>query len=83
MAVKLFRLRHVPEDELEEIRALLLEHDVAFYETTAGGWGISEAAIWLHDPEQLESAKALLERYQQERSHGRGRLTFNSSVKWG
>lgn len=68
MAVALFRLRGVPDDEAEEIRALLSEHDIDFYETPAGNWGISMPAIWLNDDSQLESAKGLIEAYQQERA---------------
>ncbi len=67
MAAKLFKLRHVPDDEAEDIRQLLLEHEITFYETEAGGWGISVPAIWLHDETDLDRAKALIEVYQQQR----------------
>ncbi|MBL4775993.1 MAG: hypothetical protein JKY87_08090 [Mariprofundus sp.] len=67
MAAKLFKLRSVPDDEAEDIRQLLLQHEMAFYETKAGGWGISVPAIWLHDQAQLESAKVLIADYQQQR----------------
>lgn len=33
MSKILFRLNGVPEDEIEEIRELLIEHAVDFYET--------------------------------------------------
>jgi len=68
MAAKLFKLRHVPDDEAEEIRQLLLEHEIGFYETEAGGWGISVPAIWIHDDSRLAEAKALIDVYQQERA---------------
>jgi len=68
MAVKLFKLRHVPEDEAEEIRLLLLENGIDFYETEAGGWGISVPAIWIHDDNRLAQASALIDAYQQERT---------------
>jgi len=67
MAVQLFRLRNVPDDEADEIRNLLEHHQIEFYETPAGNWGISMPAIWLHDDEQLENAKALIDEYQQQR----------------
>jgi len=67
MSVLLFRLRNVPEDEAEDIRELLTENSFEFYETSAGNWGISTAAIWLKNKEQLESAKTLIEKYQAER----------------
>ncbi len=68
MAVKLFKLRHVPDDEAEDIRHLLLEHEIAFYETKTGGWGISVPAIWIHDANQLQQAQLLIATYQQDRA---------------
>jgi len=67
MAVQIFSLRNVPDDEADEIRALLQEHTIDYYETPAGNWGISMPALWLNDEAQLEQARALIEQYQQER----------------
>lgn len=67
MATLLFKLRHVPEDEAAEVRALLEAHDIAYYETSAGNWRISMPALWLRDEAQLEQARQLLDAYQQER----------------
>ena len=67
MSILLFRLRHVPEDEAEEVRALLEEHGIEYYETSAGNWRISMPAIWLRNEEQLPRARELLDRYQEER----------------
>tara|TARA_R100001377_G_scaffold69207_2_gene44512 strand:+ start:1097 stop:1456 length:360 start_codon:yes stop_codon:yes gene_type:complete len=64
MSKLLFRLRNVPEDEAEEVRQLLEEHDIETYETDAGNWGISLPAIWLESDEQFERAKSLLDDYQ-------------------
>jgi len=68
MAVKLFKLRNVPDDEAEDIRQLLLAHAIAFYETEAGGWGISVPAIWIHDADALPQAQALIVEYQKNRA---------------
>jgi regulator of protease activity HflC (stomatin/prohibitin superfamily) len=68
MATLLFRLRHVPDDEAEEVRALLREHGIDYYETEPGNWGISMPALWLRDASQLEQATALLSEYQQQRA---------------
>ena len=68
MAAKLFKLRNVPDDEAEEIRQLLGQHEIAFYETPAGGWGVSVPAIWIHDGARLDEATRLVEGYQQERA---------------
>ena len=67
MATLLFRLRHVPEDEAEEVRALLEDHDIDFYETSAGNWRISMPAIWIRNEDQLPLARQLLDQYQQSR----------------
>lgn len=63
----LFRLNGVPEDEVIEVRRLLDEHHVDYYETDAGRFGISLAAIWLPDEVEPERAQALLDAYQQQR----------------
>jgi len=68
MSVQVFRLKDVPDDEAEEIRTLLTEHHIDHFETPAGNWGISMPAIWLHDDEQLEEAKRLIDEYQVQRS---------------
>ena len=67
MPVRLFDLRGGPEDEAEEVRALLTNHKIEFYETSAGNWGISVPAIWLHDDTHFEQAKQIIAQYQEER----------------
>ena len=67
MAVKLFSLHNVPDDEAEEVRDLLRSNEIDFYETPAGNWGVSVPYIWLHNENELEKAKALIANYQQER----------------
>ncbi|MDO8907915.1 MAG: DUF6164 family protein [Pseudohongiella sp.] len=68
MAILLFKLRNVPDDEASEVRDLLTEHDIPFYETTAGNWGISMPAIWLHNDEHYIRARSVLDAYQHERA---------------
>jgi len=82
MAVKLFKLRNVPADEAEEIRQLLRENDLAFYETEAGGWGVSMPAIWLHDQARLEEAQSLIDVYQAARTE-RVRAAFQQLKREG
>jgi len=67
MRVRLFSLSHVPEDEAEDIRQLLIENEIDFYETRAGGWGVSVPAIWLHDDGLQEKARTLIDEYQKQR----------------
>lgn len=68
MAILLFKLRNVPDDEAEDIRVLLKENNINYYETTAGSWGISLPALWLHSNDQLEQGKILITEYQKERA---------------
>ncbi len=62
----LFRLNGVPEDEEIEVRRLLDEQHIDYYETSAGLFGISLAALWIRDDGEIERAQELLEQYQQQ-----------------
>ncbi len=68
MSLLLFSLRGVPEDEAWDIRALLSDHEIDFYETSAGNWGISMPAIWLKNDADLPIARQLIDDYQQNRA---------------
>jgi len=65
-----FKLNNVPVDEAEEVRELLRENDIPFYETPQGFWGFSLAAIWLADDqvEHQATAEQLINTYQSERA---------------
>ncbi len=67
MSTLLFRLTNVPEDEADEIRALLQSNGIDYYETSAGNWGISMPALWLIKDEDLFKARQLLDEYQHQR----------------
>lgn len=67
MAKLLYKLNGVPEDEADDIRELLDKHDIEFYETSAGRWQISVAAIWIRHNEDYPQAKTLLDLYQEKR----------------
>lgn len=59
-----FKLHNVPAAEADAVRALLEDADISYYETDAGNWGLSLAAIWLtHEADQAR-AQALLAAYQ-------------------
>jgi hypothetical protein len=89
MAIQLMKLRLVPEDELAEIIELLDTHEVDYYETTAGNWGISMPALWLRDESRLAEVRALLddyaakrqqqvrELYRRQREAGKARTIFS------
>lgn len=78
----LFRLRNVPDDEADEIRQLLGEHDIEFYETHAGGWGISMPGIWLPDDSRFDEARGLIDAYQAERAR-RSRAAYEQMQRDG
>lgn len=67
MARLLFKLSNVPDDEAQDIRDLLNNHDIHFYETNAGFWRVGLDAIWLADGIQEEEARELIRIYQAER----------------
>jgi hypothetical protein len=67
MSRLLIKLRYAPDDEITEIRSLLMANRIDFYETQSGPWGISAPAIWLNDERQYDRAKALIDDYQQDR----------------
>ncbi|MCB1948365.1 DUF6164 family protein [Nitrosomonas sp.] len=68
MSKILFKLNGVPDDEAEDVRALLAGNDIEFFETSAGNWGVSMPAIWLKDATQFSKARALLDEYQKSRT---------------
>lgn len=67
MAKQLLKLRNVPEDELAEIYELLESHDIDFYETSAGNWGISMPALWLVNDADYPEVRAMLDDYSLQR----------------
>ena len=67
MSRLIFKLRHVPDDEAEDVRQLLHDHDIDFYETSAGNWGISMPGIWLRNDDDYGLASSLLAEYQSQR----------------
>lgn len=68
MARLLFKLTQVPVDEAQDIRALLDDNQIRYYETDAGFFRVGLDAIWLADDSQEEQARGLIRAYQQERT---------------
>jgi hypothetical protein len=64
MSKLLLNLRYVLDDEIDDVRAMLEEHRIAFYETQPSRWGISHGGIWLSDDDDLPRAKRLMAEYQ-------------------
>ena len=68
MARLLFKLAQVPDDEAADIRTLLNEHQIQYYETDAGFFRVGLDAIWLADSAQEARARELIKAYQVERT---------------
>lgn len=81
MAALFFKLANVPDDEAEDVRHLLSENNILFYETHAGFFRVGLDAIWLHDSSQLDAAKQLLQDYQQKRYQSQRELFSQSQQK--
>jgi hypothetical protein len=67
MSKLLLNLRHVPDDESDDVRALLESHRIAWYETRPNRWGFSAGAIWVSDDAEVPEAKRLMAVYQAQR----------------
>jgi len=67
MSKLLFDLRNVPDDEADEVRALLDEHGIDYYETKPAAWGLFGGGIWVVDDAVIVEAKRLLADYQLRR----------------
>jgi hypothetical protein len=70
MSKLLLNLRHVPEDEADDVRAFLDANRIAYYETAPSRWGISHGGIWLTHDKDFVEAKRLMAEYQMRRSVG-------------
>ena len=68
MSKLLLNLRNVPDDEADDVRAMLDAKRIAFYETTPGPWGISSGGLWVKEEADFADAKRALDDYEQQRS---------------
>ena len=67
MSKLLLNLRYVLDDEIEDVRAMLDEHRIGYYETQPSRWGISHGGIWIREDGDLPRAKQLMADYQARR----------------
>jgi hypothetical protein len=64
MSKLLLNLRQVPEDESDDVRAMLREAQLEFYETQPSRWGVSYGGIWITHDADVAEAKRLMADYQ-------------------
>ena len=82
MAKLIFKLKSVSNDKADDIKNLLTENKMEFYESPAGNWEISMHALWLNDEAQYAQAKKLIDEYQVKRSQ-RIRLETQQKIDQG
>lgn len=61
-------MRYVPEEEAQEVRELLEDNNIEYFETSAGNWGISVPAIWTKRDSQFSRAREIIDEYQKQRT---------------
>ena len=64
MAERIFQIGGVPDQEVDDVRHLLHENKIAFYETPKGNFGLSMAAIWVTNDRDAARARELINQYQ-------------------
>ncbi|RLA51059.1 MAG: hypothetical protein DRQ98_12050 [Gammaproteobacteria bacterium] len=67
MAVLIFRLNGVSDEEAQDVRDLLSDNALDSYETSGGRWGLSVAGLWLVNEDDKVRARELIDAYQLER----------------
>lgn len=82
MARLIFDLRDVPDDEADDVRALLASADIAFYETRPAALGLFAGGLWVADDELAQPAKSRIAQYQQERQL-RVRAEYQAAIRDG
>lgn len=78
MPTLLLNLRHVPDDEADDIRRLFETHAIPVFETPPSRFGISAGAIWLADEARAAQARRLLDDYQDNR-RSEARAAFDAA----
>lgn len=82
MSRLLLNLRHVPDDEIDEVRAMLDDAGIAYYQTRPSRWGISSGGIWVSDDNDAARAKALMADCQATRQK-RARAEHQAALRDG
>ena len=82
MAKLLLNLRNVPDDEADDVRAMLDARRIGFYETPPSGWGLFAGGIFVERNADIAEAKRLMAAYQAERG-ARARAAYEAARRDG
>ena len=82
MSVLLMNLRNVPDDEADDVRAMLDAQQIAFYETRPSMWGVSTGGIWVTEDADFADARRAMDGYQQQRG-ARARAEYAAAKRAG
>ena len=82
MSKLLMNLRDVPDDEADEVRAMLDVQRIAFYETRPSMWGVSAGGIWVTEDAAFADARRAMDDYQQRRA-ARARAEYAAARRAG
>ncbi|MEP7184342.1 MAG: DUF6164 family protein [Rhodanobacter sp.] len=82
MSKLLMNLRNVPDDEVDDVRAMLDTERIAFYETRPSIWGISAGGIWVTEDVAFADARRAMDDYQQQRAT-RARAEYAAAKRAG
>lgn len=77
-----FDLRNVPDDEADEVRALLEAQGIAFYETRPAPLGLFAGGLWVKDEPAAARAREVIATYQAERGEA-ARLAYEAARREG
>lgn len=78
----LLNLRHVPDDEIEDVRRLMDSNGIDCYDTPPGPLRITAGGIWLRNADDYARARELMDGYQAERA-SRARAEWQSAREKG
>lgn len=82
MSKLLLNLRNVPDDEANDVRAMLDANGIEFHETPPSIWGISAGGIYVTEDSAIGEAKRLMAEYQAQR-RTRARAEHEAAVRAG
>lgn len=60
-------LRHVEQEEADDVRAFLDTNRIEYYETKPSRWLVSAGGIWIRDNADYPRARQLMDDYQADR----------------